>query len=168
MPLSIAKFLVVDDHRLSRVIVVEALRAAGASQIRQAEDGHAAMEMISDDAPDIAIVDFKMPHDGLSLLQQIRRSTDSSDRTLPVIMLTAYTELHRIAALRDAGANEVMTKPMSVKSLFRRVSSVIDSPRPFVVSTNYAGPCRRRRFKSDYCGPLRRSSDCDLVDIKVS
>ena len=168
MPLSIAKFLVVDDHRLSRAIVVEALRAVGASRIRQAEDGREAMEMISADMPDIAVVDFKMPHDGLSLLQQIRRSPDSPDRTLPVIMLTAYTEVSRIAALRDAGANEVLTKPMSVKSLFRRVSSVIDSPRPFIVSENYVGPCRRRRVKPDYCGALRRASDHDQVCIDVA
>jgi CheY-like chemotaxis protein len=157
--------MVVDDHKLSRAIVIEALRAVGATKIRQAEDGDIAMAMILEDVPDIAIVDVRMPHDGLTLLRHIRMSPQSPDRMLPVIMLTAHTEASRIASLRDAGATEVVTKPMSVQALFKRLTAVIESPRPFIVSRNYVGPCRRRRSRSDYVGPMRRVADHDVFEI---
>jgi two-component system, chemotaxis family, chemotaxis protein CheY len=165
MPLRIVKFLVVDDHKLSRAIVFEALRAVGATRVRQADDGNVAVQMLADEVPDIAIIDIRMPHDGLTLLRHIRTSPGSPDRMLPVIMLTAYTERGRIESLRDAGATEVVTKPMSVHALFRRVASVIDSPRPFVTSETYIGPCRRRRAKPNYAGPRRRASERDEIDV---
>lgn len=164
MSLSLVSFLIVDDHKLSRAIVIEALRAVGATRIRQADDGNKAVEMIEEEVPDIAIIDVRMPHDGVSLLRHIR-SRASPDRMLPVIMLTAFTELSTIRKLRDTGATEIVTKPMSVQTLFARVASVIDHPRPFIVSENFVGPCRRRRFDPDYSGPRRRSADDNNVEI---
>lgn len=165
MPLRSLNFLIVDDHKLSRTIVVEALRAVGATKIRQAECGSVAIEMVAEAVPDIAIVDVRMPYDGLSLLKHIR-SPESPDRKLPVVMLTAHTERRRIEELRDAGATEIVTKPMSVQALFKRVAAVIENPRPFITTSSYVGPCRRRTAKLGYTGPRRRRGEQDEVELE--
>jgi DNA-binding response OmpR family regulator len=57
---------------------------------------------------------------------------------------------------RDAGVNEFIAKPVSVKTLMQRLVAVIESPRPYVRTEAYFGPCRRRRGAEEHRGPERR------------
>jgi hypothetical protein len=59
---------------------------------------------------------------------------------------------------RDAGVNEFLAKPVSVKAILTRLISVIEHPRPFVRTKTYFGPCRRRRVDDEYRGPERRAN----------
>ena len=61
------------------------------------------------------------------------------------------------AKARDAGINEFIAKPVSVKTMMSRLVAVIEHPRPYVRTTVYFGPCRRRRSAEEYRGPERRS-----------
>jgi DNA-binding response OmpR family regulator len=71
-------------------------------------------------------------------------------------MLTGYTQLERVRQARDAGVNEFIAKPVSVKTMMQRLVAVIESPRPYVRTKGYFGPCRRRRGADEYRGPERR------------
>ncbi len=68
----------------------------------------------------------------------------------------------------DAGITEFIAKPLSAKTLMARVTAVIEHPRPFIRSTQYFGPNRRRRRTSDYDGPERRQSVEDGEDANLS
>jgi DNA-binding response OmpR family regulator len=68
---------------------------------------------------------------------------------------------------RDAGINEFLAKPVSVKAMLARLTAVIEYPRPFVRTANYFGPCRRRRNSEDYAGPERRS-EFEIIDQAAS
>ncbi len=57
---------------------------------------------------------------------------------------------------RDAGVNEFIAKPVSVKTMMSRLVAVIEHPRPYVRTNSYFGPCRRRRGE-EYRGPERRA-----------
>ena len=70
-------------------------------------------------------------------------------------IITGHTEFHRIHEARNAGVNEVLAKPISAQNLYGRVLSVIENPRPFVRSSDYFGPDRRRRD----LGPPRGIAD---------
>jgi DNA-binding response OmpR family regulator len=72
-------------------------------------------------------------------------------------MLTGYTSLEHVREARDAGINEFIAKPVSVKTMMSRLVSVIEHPRPYVRTGSYFGPCRRRRNTNEYQGPERRS-----------
>ena len=168
MPLPTISFLIVDDHPISRSIAVEALRAVGVTRLKVAEDGGVAFGLLQTEVPDIAIVDVNMPIDGMHLLKMVRRSPSSPVPMLPMNMLTAYTDQRRILALRDAGATEVVSKPVSIATLFRRIASTIDNPLPFIHSDTFVGPDRRRRSDARYQGPRRRSSDFDSYEIDVA
>jgi len=75
---------------------------------------------------------------------------------VPVIMLTGHTHIDRVRQARDAGVNEFIAKPVSVKTMMQRLQTVIENPRPYVRTKVYFGPCRRRRGVEEYRGPERR------------
>jgi two-component system chemotaxis response regulator CheY len=150
--------LVVDDHRLPRDLIAEVLKALNAN-VRHAEDGGEAFDLIVRKPPHLVITDLQMPLDGIGLLHNVRRSPRCPDHTLPVIAMTSLTDRTTVCALRDAGADEVISKPFSVRIVLERVAAVIEHPREFIRTPRYVGPCRRRRSDAAYQGPRRRASD---------
>ena len=72
-------------------------------------------------------------------------------------MLTGHTSLEYVRQARDAGSNEFIVKPVSVKTMMSRLVAVIEHPRPYVRTGSFFGPCRRRRNTTEYHGPERRS-----------
>lgn len=157
--------LVADDHQLTRDMIGRVLSALDCKRVRYAADGAEAFLQIIDAPPDLAIVDYHMPLDGIALLHKVRRAANSPDQTLPVIVMTSLTDRKRIEALRDAGANEIIAKPFTPAAVLSRMAAVIDSPRPFVAASHFIGPCRRRRPDPHYTGPLRRAGERTRIDL---
>lgn len=153
--------LVVDDQPFTRLLVRRILRAIGIRHIIEAEDGATALAQLHEHAVDLAIVDWEMePVDGLKFVDRVRTPDASPHPYLPIIMLTAHTEAERVREARDAGVNDIIAKPVSVETMYKRILSIIERPRPFVRSARYFGPDRRRRGSSDgYGGPFRRKTD---------
>jgi CheY-like chemotaxis protein len=151
------KFLVVDDNAHMRKLVYAILQAFGVHEIVEAADGERAWSLLREVNPDIIIVDWVMDGmTGIDLVKMIRTHPQSPNCFVPVIMLTGYTQADRVAAARDAGINEFLAKPVSVNAMMSRIVSVIEQPRPFVRTSQYFGPCRRRRGE-EYNGPERRA-----------
>ncbi len=135
--------------------------------IRQARDGAEAFNLVCAQAPDLLILDLEMPRDGLSALRQVRTAPNSPNRQLAVIMMTGLTTHDRIVAMRDAGANEILAKPLTSAKLLGRIQNILVSPRPFIDEPSYTGPDRRRVHAGPYSGPLRRATDRldDILEI---
>lgn len=150
------KVLVIDDSRHMRLIVKSSLVQIGCKHVREADNAAAAFAEMRSFPADLIIVDYAMePLDGLDFVRLVRTAKDSSSPTVPIIMLSGYTEIHRIMEARDAGVNEFLAKPVSVESLLTRMTSIARNPRQFIRSKNFVGPCRRR---NDY-GPPKGKSD---------
>jgi two-component system chemotaxis response regulator CheY len=153
------KVLVVDDNPHMRKLVVTILQAFGAVQIFEAADAQRAYVILRDANPDVLILDWMMEGmSGLDLVKQIRSAPNSPNPFVPVIMLTGHTHIDHVRQARDAGVNEFLAKPVSVKAILSRLIAVIEHPRPFVRTKVYFGPCRRRRAVDEYKGPERRST----------
>ncbi len=147
------KILVVDDNAHMRKLVVTILQAFGVVHIFEA-----AWESLREHNPDIIILDWVMEGmSGIELMKMIRANPASPNPFVPVIMLTGHTSLDHVMQARDAGINEFIAKPVSVKTMMSRLSSIIEHPRPYVRTTVYFGPCRRRR-QDEHRGPERRSA----------
>ena len=86
-----------------------------------------------------------------------RLSPASPNHFVPVIMLTGHTSLDHVMMANDAGINEFIAKPVSVKTMMSRLASIIEHPRPYVRTTVYFGPCRPRR-EDVHRGPERRAA----------
>ena len=150
--------LIVDDNQNMRELIRAILQAFGIVNIYDGRDGEHGITKIRDFSIDLVITDWVMePQDGLDLIKWVRTSPDSPDSFLPIIMVTGHTEKARITEARDAGINEFMAKPVSAKSLYRRLVSVIEHPRQFVRTKTYFGPDRRRKVQP-FEGPNRRTN----------
>ena len=153
------KILVVDDNQHMRKLVVAILQAFGTRQIHEAADAQAAWTLLFDHNPDVVLLDWQMPGlSGLDFVKMVRSDPHTPNPFVPIIMVTGHTHIDHVRLARDAGVNEFLAKPVSVKSVLSRLIAVIECPRPFVRTSSYFGPCRRRRQSDEYKGPERRSS----------
>lgn len=151
------KVLVVDDNAHMRKLVTTILQAFGVVQIFEAENGERAWTLLREHNPDVCVLDWVMDGmSGLELVQKIRTDPQTLNPFVPVIMLTGHTHIDQVRQARDAGVNEFIAKPVSVKTMMQRLQSVIENPRPYVRTKVYFGPCRRRRGAEEYRGPERR------------
>ena len=110
------RILVVDDEpQITRV-----LRTSLSSQgydIRVANDGETALEIMKDWTPDLVITDLSMPNmDGLQLCRRLRLSTN-----IPIIVLSVKGEEKTKVQALDAGADDYVTKPFGIEELLARV-----------------------------------------------
>lgn len=152
------KILVVDDNVHMRKLVLTIMQAFGANQLFEAESGEAAWKILCRQNPDVVLLDWEMEGmSGIELARKIRSDARAPNPFVPMIMLTGHTQTTRVREARDAGINEFIAKPVSVKTLMSRLTAVIESPRPYVRTKVYFGPCRRRRNLPEYDGPERRA-----------
>ncbi len=155
--LSPLSFLVVDDNQHMISILRELLRALGAGTVHDARDAADAFEIVRSSPIDLAIVDYLMePLDGLDFIRLIRTAKDSYDPELPILLLTAHTERARIEEARDAGASDVVQKPVSAHRLYQRIQALLQTERRFIKIPSYTGPDRRRPRPTPHAGPDRR------------
>ncbi len=118
-----AHLIVVEDERELSALVVQALQSDGHT-IEAFFDGTGALERLSSPAGpqiDLWILDLMLPGvDGLEICRQIRRS-----QITPILMLTAKsTELDRVVGL-ELGADDYLSKPVSLRELQARVSAML-------------------------------------------
>ncbi len=114
--------LVVDDERAVRESLQRALELEG-YETELAEDGRQALDRLaSDPQPDAVILDVLMPGvDGLEVCRRLR----SSGKKLPVLMLTARTEVEDRVAGLDAGADDYVVKPFALEELLARLRALL-------------------------------------------
>ena len=116
------KILVVDDERAVRESLRRALELEG-YEIELAADGSEALYRLEGSAePDAMILDVLMPGvDGLEVCRRLR----GSGSKLPVLMLTARTQVEDRVAGLDAGADDYVTKPFALEELLARVRALL-------------------------------------------
>lgn len=157
------KVLVVEDNQHFRLLISTVLHTLGITEVEEARDGADALRRLQTFNADFVIVDWKMePMDGIGFAHAIRHSPESPNPHLPIIMVTGYSEAALVAEARDAGVNEFLAKPISARSLVARITSVLQTPRPFVRSPDYFGP-DRRRGQQPFPGPDRRGARPEIV-----
>ncbi|MFE2216236.1 response regulator transcription factor [Streptomyces canus] len=115
------RVLIVDDEPELTELLSAAVTAAGWRPF-PARDGHSALRIARDCAPDIVILDGMLPDmDGLQVLRHLR----SEHHRLPVLMLTARDALeHRLDGL-STGADDYVTKPFSLEEVMLRLRGLL-------------------------------------------
>lgn len=123
LPTMTSRILVVEDEPALREMVSANLREAGYS-VDEAPDVASAWRHLKGSLPDLLLLDWMLPDvSGFELLRNLR--TDSATHKLPVIMLTAKgEEPDRVRGL-EAGADDYVPKPFSLRELRARVQAVL-------------------------------------------
>jgi two-component system, OmpR family, KDP operon response regulator KdpE len=114
------RILVVDDEP-AMVGAVSALVGSAGHQVVTAYDGETALRRLSEEEPDLVLLDLAMPGiDGVEVVRIARRTSD-----VPIIILTGEAdELAKVGAL-DAGADDYVTKPFGRHELLARIRAVL-------------------------------------------
>jgi two-component system chemotaxis response regulator CheY len=116
--------LVIDDSRAMRAILSRQLRQLG-FEVMEAGHGGEALERLRESPalPVLALVDWNMPHmNGLEFVRAVRARPELD--ALRLVMVTTETELSRVRAALDAGANEYVMKPFTTDILLGKLASV--------------------------------------------
>lgn len=160
MRYELLKILLVDDNHHMRLLLGEILRALGVRQLYEASDGAQGLQMMKSHPVDIVMTDLSMqPMDGIDFVRLLRNSPDSPNQMCPVIMITGHSTMQRVNEARNAGVNEFLAKPLTARGVIERLDRVVEHPRPYVRTSDYFGPDRRRRADPSFRGPWRRQAD---------
>jgi response regulator NasT len=107
------RVVIAEDEALIRMDLAEMLAEEGYDVVGQAADGEQAIALAESLAPDLVILDVKMPRlDGIAAAQRI-----AEQRIAPVVMLTAFSQRELVEQARDAGALAYLVKPFQKSDL---------------------------------------------------
>ncbi|MGB2952431.1 MAG: response regulator [Gaiellaceae bacterium] len=107
------RILVAEDETLIRLDLKELLEHAGFEVCAEARDGEEAVELARERAPDLAILDVKMPR--LDGIEAARRILD--ERPIPIVMVTAYGQDELVSRAVEAGVFGYLVKPFREQDL---------------------------------------------------
>ena len=116
-----ADVLVAEDYKSTRSALRMLLKSAGHA-IRFAADGEEALRLYQEKRPDLLLLDVMMPKkSGYQVLSEIRKT----DRSLPVILLTAKSEKSDIVLGLGLGSDDYVTKPFDDDVLLARIAAAL-------------------------------------------
>jgi DNA-binding response OmpR family regulator len=147
------RILVVEDEHDIAALIKHALERAGDGQVHIVSSGDAALRAITEQPPDVIILDLNLPVlSGTEVCRIVRGRPETAN--IPIIMLTARTaESDRVTGL-DLGADDYVTKPFSLRELAARVRAVL--------RRRQAGTAAARLYKGEHL-----TADFDAVAISV-
>ena len=156
IPLDFAaiSFLVVDDLPFTRRIVRSMLHGFGSREVYESANGAEALEFTRTAMPNIIITDLAMPIcDGLKFIKAIR-APGAATGAIPIIVLSGYLTKSAAVELKRCGAEELLAKPISPKTLYDHISRIMlrsdqgSAPTPF-----------EQNQRRDAAPPKRKASD---------
>jgi len=107
------RVVIAEDEAIIRLDLRETLEEEGYDVVAETGRGDEAVELVREFAPDVAILDIKMPGlDGLSAAREI-----AGERLAAVVILTAFSQRDLIERARDAGALAYLVKPFQKSDL---------------------------------------------------
>jgi len=155
-----AQILLAEDNVHARRLLLDVLRAESFSNVDVVANAAELLGQIVSFPPRVVIMAEEF--EGLSasaFTTLIRAGYQNVNRSLSSIATSRAMTPALLDTLRKVGVDEALAQPFSAGALLARLEAVILRPRRFIESTNYRGPCRRRKMLEEYGGPLRRLSD---------
>ncbi|MEX0794025.1 MAG: HD domain-containing phosphohydrolase [Pirellulaceae bacterium] len=119
-----SRILIVDDEALNIAVVQSYLEMEGYVHIRSTENAGDAMAIVQQYRPDLVLLDIHMPNvNGMEILRAIR--ADENLATIPVVILTATSTSETKLEALQAGATDLLSKPVHQGELLARIHNVL-------------------------------------------
>jgi sigma-B regulation protein RsbU (phosphoserine phosphatase) len=120
--------LVVDDNEDNRYTLGHRLKRLGYTNIKMAQDGREALDLLRAGAFDLVLLDVMMPEmNGYEVLEQLK--TDARLSKIPVIMISALDQVESVVRCIELGADDYMPKPFNPTLLKARVGASLEKKR---------------------------------------
>ncbi len=157
--------LVADSGEPAFRITQSILKSFGADPVVHARNVEHASKLIGRGTVDLLIVNYNVDgKGGTDLVRSVRKDRRNPARHIPILMTLGHTTICAVTTSRDAGANMVLTVPLSPGGLYDRLSWMANHPRPFVDQDSYVGPCRRFKDAGPPGGMERRAIEIEIDD----
>jgi two-component system, response regulator PdtaR len=115
------RVVIAEDEALIRMDLAEMLAEEGYVVVGQAADGEQAIQLAEELAPDLVILDVKMPRlDGITAAERI-----AEKQIAPVVILTAFSQRDLVERARDAGAMAYLVKPFTRNDLVPAIEMAV-------------------------------------------
>jgi CheY-like chemotaxis protein len=122
--------LLVEDNPMNRRVVRQMLELAEIG-LDEAEEGEAGLQLLAQNHYDLVLMDLRMPGmDGLTAIGKIRARGDDKAK-IPVIVVTADGAAEIRTRCVNAGANDLVTKPLDMTQLFDAIARVLAASEDF-------------------------------------
>jgi len=123
-----AALLVVDDNEDNRYTLTRRLKREGYTNLVTANDGKQALGLLRSTRFDLLLLDIMMPEmNGYEVLEQLK--ADAELRHLPVIMISAVSEIESVVRCIELGAEDYLPKPFDPTLLRARVGASLEKKR---------------------------------------
>jgi two-component system, cell cycle response regulator DivK len=122
------RILVVEDHRLSLVLLHQLLAAQG-YEILQSSEGWDAINRARNEQPDLILMDIRLPDiSGLDATRLLRK--DDQTKNIPIIAVTAFVRPEDEANALQSGCDAYIAKPLNIDNLLRTLELFLPSLSP--------------------------------------
>jgi phosphoserine phosphatase RsbU/P len=123
-----ASLLVVDDNEDNRYTLTRRLNREGYANLSTANDGRAALDLLGSISFDLVLLDIMMPElNGYEVLERMKASP--ALRNIPVIMISALSEIDSVIRCIELGAEDYLPKPFNPTLLRARVGATLEKKR---------------------------------------
>lgn len=127
--------LLIDDSKPVRTVLKTLLKGLGADRIFEGADGDEALVLARAGRIDVALIDYDLGHTtGLDLIREFRESPLSPDKDVPIILMNPMNAEHVELEAKQAGADIVVSKPVSARTLGEHITALV-SGEAFVVES---------------------------------
>jgi two-component system sensor histidine kinase RpfC len=141
------RILVAEDNTTNQTIIEQLLEAAG-HEVMLASDGEAALDAYESHSPDLAILDFNMPHrTGIEVIKAIRMLEPAGVR-MPAIILSASVTPEARQLATDAGADEFIGKPFEAARLIDKIDCLAVGAQKAAVASRPSSAARAAETRS--------------------
>jgi CheY-like chemotaxis protein len=129
MRASDAHILIVDDDRINTMLVRRTVERAGL-RADHAETGREALDLLRSKRYRLVLLDLQLPDmSGIEVSRTVRdQGSDVLDHDTPLVALSAYADDADLAAVRDAGIDEYLEKPLHGETLRALINRLLDTP----------------------------------------
>jgi PAS domain S-box-containing protein len=118
------RILIVDDESLNREVLIRRLQREGCRPTG-ARSGAEALALLRREEFDVILLDIQMPEmNGIEVLQALKQ--DAQLKHLPVVMLSALTDVDRVARCIELGAEDYLPKPINAVLLRARLGACLE------------------------------------------
>jgi CheY-like chemotaxis protein len=136
-------------------ILRSVLALAGITQIVHVEESHRATELLTTEHFNAVFCELDLEGEG-EFVTAARRRDGMLNPMIPIFVMQNQARRRTVAQARDKGATDVLTTPVSPRTVSAKLKAALHSPRPFIVSQEFFGPDRRASTRPMFFGTDRR------------
>jgi len=140
------RILVVDDNEDNRYTLARRLRREGWTNLTIAENGREALDRITKERFDLILLDIMMPEvNGYEVLERLK--ADPGTRDIPVLMISALSDIESVVRCIELGADDYLLKPFNPVLLRARINACLEKKRLHDQELSYLAEIERQRCR---------------------